>query len=351
MVNVDNSYKRRIFINKSTDEVLVLKEKVENKIKEIEESNNDYSSLNEFENEDNANFISIYKYKESIITKIDKLIDDNNLGQDLENELNNIKDNIYLILVGSFKNMKSFLNSKIDTQLVHRKDEEKTDDFKKYQIIFENLYKSELSSSSFKKLFFDVFDNVNVCPYCNRNFINPIYKKERLGDDNQKWSPDIEHFYPKSIYPFLSLSISNLLPSCTFCNQIKSNYDTYETCKSPYEMYDEDISFKFLPLDNQKRLISVECKNDKKNVELFNLDDLYHDVHSKYVNDIFLHINKHPMENRKYLKKFFSLSLDSQDKIYKKKFCNYYQEKDFNKQPLSKMTKDLFFHIKENEVK
>ncbi|MBL1243376.1 MAG: hypothetical protein COA39_003095 [Sulfurimonas sp.] len=247
--------------------------------------------------------------------------------------------------------MKSFLDSKITSPLVHRLDSEKTLNFKKYQKKFEDLYKNELSSSSFKKSFFNIFTDVNACPYCNRNFINPIYKAKQLGKDYKKWSPDIEHFYPKSIYPFLSLSISNLLPSCTFCNKIKSNYDTYETCKSPYEMKDNDISFKFLPLDNQKRLISVESKNNIKNIELFNLDDLYHDVHSNYVNNIFLNINKNPIENRKYLKKFFSLSLDTQDKLYKKKFCNYYQERDFNKQPLSKMTKDLFFHIKENELK
>jgi hypothetical protein len=349
MVNVNNSYKRRIFINHFTDEVLSLKKNVENKIKEIEEQGNDYNLLNEYEDDQNAKHLSIYKYKESITIKIDEIIENNNLNENLENELNSIKEHIYLILIGSFDNMKNFLTSKINTQLVHRTDNDKTEDFKKYQKLFEDLYKNELSTSSFKKSFFDIFHDVNVCPYCNRNFINPIYKTERLGNDNEKQAPDIEHFYPKSIYPFLSLSISNLLPSCTFCNKIKSDYDTYNTFKSPYEITEKDISFKFEPLDNQKRLIKLQ--SNLKNVEVLNLDDLYTNVHSKYINDIFLDINKNPLENRKYLKKFFSLSLDSQDKIYKKKFCNYYQEKDFNKQPLSKMTKDLFFHIKENEVK
>ena len=33
----------------------------------------------------------------------------------------------------------------------------------------------------------------------------------------------------------------------------------------------------------------------------------------------------------------------------KRKYCNYFKEDDFNKQPLSKMTKDLFMQIKEDE--
>ena len=356
MVNVDNSYQRRIFVNKFTDEVLDLKRKVEDKIKEIEEADSDYSKLNEFE-EDNSftdilENISVFKYKKAIETQIDALDENEDIDDELKTKLQEIKENLYLILIGSFSSMKNYLNENIGTLLVHRTEEEKTASFKKYQEVFEKLYSSELSSSSFKKSFFEVFEDINACPYCNRNFINPIYKDVRLGSDNQKWSPDIEHFYPKSVYPFLSLSISNLLPSCTFCNKIKSDYDTYDTCKSPYEIKEDDITFKFESLDNKKRLIRVTSKKDNiKNVELFNLDDLYTDVHSKYVNDIFLDINKNPIENRKYLKKFFSLSLDSQDKIYKKKFCNYYKEKDFNKQPLSKMTKDLFFYIKENEVK
>lgn len=350
MINVDNSYKKRIFVNKFTKEVLDLKERVENRIKEIEESDFNYSLLNAFELDINKNHISVFRYKEVIVEKIEELklnITDINFRI----KLDDIKNNIYLILVGDFSKMKFFLDNNINTLLVHRTENDKTNDFKEYQKVFEDLYKSELSSSSFKKSFFNLFDEVNACPYCNRNYINPIHKKEKFGKDNQNQAPDIEHFFPKSIYPFLSLSISNLIPSCAFCNKIKSDYDTYNTCKSPYEIKGDEIKFKFEIIDNQKRIIKVDSKDNIKNIEVLNLDDLYERVHSKYVNDIFLDVKKHPIENRKYLQKFFSLSVETQDKLYKRKFCNYYRDEDFNKQPLSKMTKDLFFHIKENEVK
>ena len=347
MIKVDNSYKKRLFINKFIDEILDLEKEVENKIKEIEENDYNYEELSSFESNTNAEHISVFKYKKEVCREINNLLRNPRIDENLKIELRDVKTNIYLILIGNFSKLKTFLDTKIDTPLVHRTNNQKTDSFKKYKKKFEDLYKNQLSSSSFKKSFFDIFKEVNTCPYCNRNFINPIYKEEILGNDNRQQSPDIEHFYPKSMYPFLSLSISNLLPSCAFCNKIKSNFDTYNNFKSPYEIQDEDIKFKFEPIDNQTRIVKVESNFD--NVKILNLDDLYEDVHSDYVNEIYSDIIKNPIENRNYLKKFFSLNIDTQEQLYKEKFRNHFKEKDFNKQPLSKLTKSLLFNIKENE--
>lgn len=59
---------------------------------------------------------------------------------------------------------------------------------------------------------------INVCPYCNENFILTIGSgKERAI------RPQLDHFYPKDLYPYLSCSIFNLIPSCGNCNHIKSD--------------------------------------------------------------------------------------------------------------------------------
>ena len=136
---------------------------------------------------------------------------------------------------------------------------------------------------------------VNVCPYCNRNFINPIYKENSVGTDNKNQSPDIEHFFPKSIYPFLSLSISNLLPSCAFCNKIKSDVDTFQhNCLSPYEIKNSDFRFDFSLELNQVKEVKLISKTDCKNSEILHLESLYNEVHSKYINDIFKDVLKYP---------------------------------------------------------
>lgn len=59
--------------------------------------------------------------------------------------------------------------------------------------------------------------NVKVCPYCNRMYTTTLYGKKRIR-------PDFDHFYPQSRYPYLAVSLFNLIPSCNVCNRAKSDY-------------------------------------------------------------------------------------------------------------------------------
>ena len=49
---------------------------------------------------------------------------------------------------------------------------------------------------------------VTVCPYCNRSYIFTVKKDARNG----KARPQYDHFFPKSIYPYLAVSMYNLIP-------------------------------------------------------------------------------------------------------------------------------------------
>ena len=57
--------------------------------------------------------------------------------------------------------------------------------------------------------------NIDVCPYCNRQYIFTIHK----GNGR----PQIDHFYPQEEYPYLSCSLYNFIPSCAQCNHQKSS--------------------------------------------------------------------------------------------------------------------------------
>lgn len=64
--------------------------------------------------------------------------------------------------------------------------------------------------------------NVSVCPYCNRNYIHTI------ETESGKTRAELDHYYPKSRFPFLALSIYNLVPSCHICNSsFKGSIDFY----------------------------------------------------------------------------------------------------------------------------
>ncbi|SNY97087.1 hypothetical protein [Halomonas sp. hl-4] len=63
----------------------------------------------------------------------------------------------------------------------------------------------------------NILENIKViiCPYCNRQYID-IYSYE----GKVKSIAQIDHFFPKSIFPLYSLSLLNFVPSCSHCNCI-----------------------------------------------------------------------------------------------------------------------------------
>jgi hypothetical protein len=63
-----------------------------------------------------------------------------------------------------------------------------------------------------------------VCPYCQQSAALTVYRDE----DGKSFRPTLDHFYPKGEYPFLALSLYNLVPSCYTCNSsLKGKIDFY----------------------------------------------------------------------------------------------------------------------------
>lgn len=55
--------------------------------------------------------------------------------------------------------------------------------------------------------------NMTVCPYCNRDFVN--------ARSTMKSGAQLDHFYNRKDFPFFSISLYNLIPSCYNCNHMK----------------------------------------------------------------------------------------------------------------------------------
>ncbi len=62
--------------------------------------------------------------------------------------------------------------------------------------------------------------NLRTCPYCQANHVNLHIEKNRprKGSPSFKLRPPLDHYLPRSLYPYLSVSVSNLIPCCTQCN-------------------------------------------------------------------------------------------------------------------------------------
>ncbi len=99
---------------------------------------------------------------------------------------------------------------------------------------------------------------VKVCPYCNRMYTTTLF-------GGYKIRPDFDHFYPKSKYPYLAVSLFNLIPSCSICNRKKGNTAEVFHKKEKNEkfsiIYPYDESF-----DEPQRCISFRVIPSQKEV-------------------------------------------------------------------------------------
>lgn len=92
---------------------------------------------------------------------------------------------------------------------------------------------------------------IKVCVYCNRNYTYTLTKPHNIV------RPELDHFLPKSEYPYLALSFYNLVPSCHICNsnlKHKTPFD-HEKYLHPYD-YSIDAVVQFS--------IKLRSKNDEK---------------------------------------------------------------------------------------
>lgn len=100
----------------------------------------------------------------------------------------------------------------------------KTEDLKEAHT--SGLWEKLCTEASWSAYAFVMAGGLRVCPYCNRQYITPLIELKKDGSI-AKVRGDLDHFYPKSIYPFLSMSLYNLIPCCKFCNSSFKGTDEF----------------------------------------------------------------------------------------------------------------------------
>lgn len=135
--------------------------------------------------------------------------------------------------------------------------------------------------------------NFNICPYCDRQFVYTF------NTGNKKVRAELDHFYPKSIYPYLALSILNLVPSCHQCNSsLKGKIDPFDfKIIHPFILgFDDNVSIEIdtkdldalkglntnFELDFTIQTPDIDLANQLKNsIDLFALNENYiaHKLH------------------------------------------------------------------------
>ena len=210
-----------------------------------------------------------------------------------------------------------------------------------YNIFISSVYDE---NKKFSKWDFISEIELDTCPYCNRNYIFSLSSNERI-------KPEIDHFFPKSIYPFLGLSFYNLIPSCELCNGInaKHNKDPKDFhLRNPYLIDYKDFKFSYeitsigiLSPSNLKKSIKVILDSDLTgHFDVFKLNKLYA-LHSDHVLDLII----------KQKLKYNDVYINQLNKIKGIRFYkadinrailgNYTEESDVHKRPLAKLYQDI----------
>jgi len=204
-----------------------------------------------------------------------------------------------------------------------------------------------------------------VCPYCNRNFVYVVECSDESKDTVIKGQ--LDHFFPKEKYPFLAMSLYNLVPCCSTCNgeSCKHNKDPFtEGIVSPYEIKDIN-ALKFTTNIDPRRVfhlrdadsivIDIDTSNYPamaNNNVVFHLKDIYN-THRDYAAEIIYKYTKTKTEAYKtFATSMFNSSekdLISESDWERLYYGIYTDSKEQKKRPLSKFCKDILDDMKSKD--
>jgi len=289
------------------------------------------------------------KHIEEISKSISNLINDLDIKDDCLKYLSEPKEIKNILKANTFQ-MKLYIDffQKEYPNSIGIENQKKEDWDTLYQTlreeIFEKEYKNWGTRTKYGAYYFVKVLGLKSCPYCNRNYTFVV------DSENGKLRPEIDHFYPKSIYPFLAMSFYNLIPSCQICNHTKSN-KIKENLENPYDVKTNSYCFTYIPQSIEFSVVEKEKYNldsfeidingNPDNLEIFHLKELYKQ-HKDIVLELLIKKAYYPQS---YIEELSKFGFDEDD-IYRYLFSNYKKDEDLHKRPLSKLIKDISEELK-----
>lgn len=231
-----------------------------------------------------------------------------------------------------------------------------------YEAIIKAMRYEDLRDSEFHSYL--KASGIKTCVYCNAQLavvVNFSFydKKEKKRKPKTMAKLELDHFYSKSKYPFLSTSFYNLYPVCGNCNRAKHDNEI------DFELYTDDLNeldkFKFwideksildywISLDNSSLKVYFESVNGDFNFtneynKMFGIQGIYDTqvdiaeelVHkAKIYNDIY----------KKSLVDSFKILFPDKSILDKLIVGNYADVSDLHKRPMAKYSQDIAKQLK-----
>jgi 5-methylcytosine-specific restriction endonuclease McrA len=210
-------------------------------------------------------------------------------------------------------------------------------------------------SNIFPRFYYEL--KIKTCVYCNA-VLTVVLDEEYVGIGRKKKKKykanfELDHFFPKSKYPFFCTSPFNLLPVCSNCNKSKSDKSTYFSLFVKNGNLDEfefsltDASIIEYYFDQNYELLEIDFKHRfgkekiaKEHDEMFNIKRIYNTqkdlaeeilLKAHFYNDIF----------KESLIQNFHEVFPDKDFINRLILGNYIKPEDIHKRPMAKFTQDI----------
>jgi len=183
---------------------------------------------------------------------------------------------------------------------------------------------------------------VETCVYCNRSYTSTVINKK--GEKIIR--PTLDHWFPQTDYPLLSLSFYNLIPACASCNSSVKHDSMFSLVSHVHPYVDKAITSDYRlvsiydnSLNSFKITIDTSDSRIRSTLEAMEIEQIYQH-HQSELADLDLIKRKY---NKSYLTSLGNLlnAKLSEKEVYRIMFGVEYEDEDFYKRPLSKLKKDI----------
>lgn len=223
-------------------------------------------------------------------------------------------------------------------------DKENKESFQ-YRLLYYIAY-SDLRTNFLPQYFQAI--GIKACIYCNSQLTISTVVSEGVP----KARFEVDHYYPKSKYPCFAISLFNFFPSCSTCNQIKSNddlnFELYSTDvnsigKSPYRFeIKEGLLAEYL-LSQDQKVIDIEFVEEPGSEGIKNAFDIegIYATQKDVAEELIWKRQVYSADYKDFLRNEFNVLYKDPDIANRLIVGNYIREKDIHKRPMAKFMQDI----------
>ena len=216
-------------------------------------------------------------------------------------------------------------------------------------------YNKYISGSKSKSYRIAKIKGRNSCTYCNRQYTLTITKNSGSNDRDRISRPQLDHWFSKELYPLMSLSFYNLIPSCSICNSSIKGSEVFNLSQHvhPYLTQNLDSLFKFYPIKDVGNKYTVGVDEStcdarmKKTLNVFHIKDVYQfhaELELQDIMDFAIGTNSTYLETL-YNQVLMKFPYKTPEDVYRMLFGTEMDNDRFLDRPMSKFKKDILTKI------